>query len=108
MPQNNIVVIVGLAILNGIFSPALIIVFALQGIWYPFFLPPMLPLVFALSSLILSTLTLMIGGVPAALYERIAGGRKSSFVSGLIWLAAVLVLTFPAVPNILKAIGLGG
>lgn len=108
MPQNNIVIIVGLAIVNGIFSPALIIVFALQGIWYPMFLPPMLPLVFALSSLILSTLTLMIGGVPAALYERIAGGGKSSFVSGLIWLAGVLVLTFPAVPNILKALGLGG
>ena len=108
MSQNNIVVIVGLAILNGIFSPALIIVFALQGIWYPMFLPPMLPLIFALSSLILSTLTLMIGGVPAALYERIAGGGKSSFVSGLIWLAVVLVLTFPAVPNILKALGLGG
>jgi hypothetical protein len=104
MPQNNLVIIVAIAILNGIFSPVLILVFALQGIWYPFFLPPMLPLVFALSSLIVSTLTLMIGGVPAAIYERVAGGGTSSFTSGLIWLAGVLLLTLPAVPNILKAI----
>lgn len=107
MPQNSIVVIVGLAILNGIYSPLLIMVFALQGLWFPFFLPPMLPLVFMLSSLILATMTLMIGGVPAALYERLAGGGQSSFTSGLIWLGGVLVLTLPAIPNILKALGLG-
>lgn len=107
MPQNSIVVIVGLAILNGIYSPVLLMVFALQGIWYPFFLPPMLPLVFMLSSLILATLTLMVAGVPAAFYERLAGGGRTSFVSGLIWLAGMVVLTLPAVPNILKALGLG-
>ncbi|MDP4822523.1 MAG: hypothetical protein NWR47_01090 [Aestuariivirgaceae bacterium] len=107
MPSNNIV-IVGLAILNGIFSPALIAVFALQGLWYPIFLPPLLPLVFVFSSLILSTLTLMIAGVPAAIYERVAGERASSAVTGFIWLAGVLVLVLPAIPNIIKALGLGG
>ncbi len=108
MPQNSIVLIVGLAILNGIFSPLLIMIYALQGLWYPILLPPMLPLVLMLSSLILATLTLMIAGVPAALYERLAGGGQSSFVSGLIWLAGVVALTLPAMPNILKALGLGG
>jgi hypothetical protein len=108
MPQFNIVIVVGLAILNGIFSPVLIAVFALQGIWYPFFLPPVLGLVFAFSSLILSTLTLMVAGVPAALFERLASDGKSSFTSGLIWLAGVILLTFPALPNILKALGIGG
>jgi hypothetical protein len=107
MSQNHIVLIVGLAILNGIFSPALIAIFALNGLWYPFFLPPMLPLVFALSSLILSTMTLMIAGVPAALYERVADGGKSSFTSGMIWFGGVLVLTLPAIPNIIKALGFG-
>jgi hypothetical protein len=107
MSQNHIVLIVGLAILNGIFSPALIAIFALNGLWYPFFLPPMLPLVFALSSLILSTMTLMIAGVPAALYERVAGGGKSSFTSGMIWFGGVLLLTLPAIPNIIKALGFG-
>ena len=49
----------------------------------------------------------MLGGVPAALYERISGGGKSTAVSGLIWLVAVALLTLPALPNILNALGLG-
>ncbi|NJM29938.1 MAG: hypothetical protein HC855_07365 [Rhizobiales bacterium] len=107
MSNHHIVIVVGLAILNGLFSPALILVFALQGIWYPFFLPPMLPVVFMASSLIVSTFTLMIGGVPAAIYERLTGASASTFVSGLIWLAGVVLLTLPAMPGILAALGLG-
>ena len=107
MPQHNLVAIIGLAILNGMFSPALIPVFALHGLWYPFFLPAILPAVFLACSLIISTFTLMLGGVPAAFYERISGEGRSSAVSGLIWLAAVAVLTLPALPNILNALGRG-
>jgi hypothetical protein len=105
MQQNNLIPIIGLAILNGLFSPFLAIVFALQGLWYPFFLPASLPIVFAISSLLVSTVTLMIGGVPAAIYERVTG-RKSDFISGLIWLIGVAVLTFPATGNIMKALGM--
>jgi hypothetical protein len=107
MPQHNLVAVIGLAILNGMFSPALIPVFALHGLWYPFFLPAMLPAVFLACSLIISTFTLMLGGVPAALYERLAASGKSSGISGLIWLVAVALLTLPALPNILNALGLG-
>jgi hypothetical protein len=107
MPQHNLVAVIGLAILNGMFSPALIPVFALHGLWYPFFLPAMLPAVFLACSLIISTFTLMLGGVPAALYERLAADGKSSGISGLIWLVAVALLTLPALPNILNALGLG-
>jgi hypothetical protein len=107
MPSTNLVPIIGLAILNGLFSPILAIVFALQGLWYPFFLPASMPIIFALSSLIVSTVTLMLGGVPAAIYERITG-RKSDFISGLIWLVGVAVLTFPATGNIMKALGFNG
>jgi hypothetical protein len=107
MPQHNLVAVIGLAILNGMFSPAIIPVFALHGLWYPFFLPAILPAIFLACSLIVSTFTLMLGGVPAALYERFSGEGKSTAVSGLIWLIAVAVLTLPALPNILNALGLG-
>ncbi len=107
MPQHNLVAVIGLAILNGMFSPALIPVFALHGLWYPFFLPAILPAVFLACSLIVSTFTLMLGGVPAALFERLSADGKSSGISGLIWLAAVAMLTLPALPNILNALGLG-
>ena len=46
MTQHHLAIIVGLAILNGIFSPALIAVFALHPVWYPSFLPAILPLLF--------------------------------------------------------------
>lgn len=107
MPQHNLVAVIGLAILNGMFSPAIIPVFALHGLWYPFFLPAILPAILLACSLIISTFTLMLGGVPAALYERISGGRESTAMSGLIWLVAVALLTLPALPNILNALGLG-
>lgn len=105
MTQHHLVVIIGLAILNGIFSPALIAVFALHPVWYPSFLPIALPLLFLLSSLIVATLTLMMGGVPAALYERLAG-RQQTTMSGYIWFAGVVVLTLPAIPGIMRALGL--
>ena len=46
--------IAALAIANGILSPKLLMVFALQGIWYPSWLPVPLPFMFVLSALILS------------------------------------------------------
>jgi hypothetical protein len=105
MPSTSLIPIIGLAILNGIFSPLIGFVLALQGLWYPFFLPTSLPLVVMLSSLLISTLTLMLGGVPAAIYERFSG-KKSDFISGLIWLIGVALLTFPAMGNITKALGI--
>jgi hypothetical protein len=56
-----------------------------------------------LCSLIVSTITLMIGGIPAALYERFIGSGQPSTASGFIWLGGVLLLTLPALPNIVKA-----
>jgi hypothetical protein len=106
MPHSLILLVVAVAIANGLFSPVLLPIFALQGIWYPYFLPASLPLILLLSSLLVSTLTLMLAGVPAALYERRADNSKSSRTSGLIWLAAAVLLALPALPNLVKAIGL--
>jgi hypothetical protein len=106
MKPPSIIPIIGLAIVNGIFSPALVFVFALQGLWYPFFLPASLGLTFALSSLLLSTLFIMFSGLPAALYEKFIGNGETSFASRLIWLVAMALLTLPSLPGILKALGL--
>jgi hypothetical protein len=103
--QHHLAIIIGLAILNGIFSPALIAVFALYPVWYPAFLPAVLPVMFALSSIIVATLTLMLGGVPSALYERFTR-RGQTPISGYIWLAGVLALTLPSIPGIVNALGL--
>jgi hypothetical protein len=105
MKSPSIVPIIALAIVNGMFSPLLALVFALQGLWYPFFLPNALSLVFALSSLLLSTSYLMLSGVPAALFERLTRAAAPSFAGRLIWLAGMALLTLPSLPNISRALG---
>jgi uncharacterized membrane protein (DUF2068 family) len=52
----------------------------------------------------IALLTLMLAGVPAALYERARGMQASSLVSLSIWLAATVLLTLP---TIRRALGFG-
>ena len=47
----------------------------------------------------------VLAGVPAAIYERLSGEKESDFVSMGIWLLCTLVLTAPAVANMLAAFG---
>ncbi len=60
-----------------------------------------LTLLFA--SLMLSTATIIIGGIPAALYERVIGATGDSTSTSLwIWLAGTALLTAPAIGNFIK------
>lgn len=104
MQRPLIVATVLLAIINGIFSPGVLFVFIFYQLWYPSFLPATIETVTTISSLILSTLTLMAAGVPAALYERLRGGATDE-ISAAIWLAAAAALTLPALPNLIQAFG---
>jgi hypothetical protein len=106
MERNVLVPVMAVAIVNGIFSPWVLAVFVLYPVWYPSWAPAWTQLVYMASALILSTLTLMISGVPAALYERLAAAAKPT-VAGVIWLTGAMLLTLPAVPNVLRALGLG-
>ena len=89
--------------LNGLFSPALRIVVLFAPVWYPALLPQVASLLLLLSSLLVATFTLMIAGVPAAIYERLSGAEQSSFISMGIWLSGVLILTAPAAANMFAA-----
>jgi len=56
------------------------------------------PLVFFyITSLFISLMTLLIAGVPAAIYERFRGFPGSTPVSIGIWFIATALLSFPAV-----------
>ena len=56
------------------------------------------PLVFFyLTSVFISLMTLLIAGVPAALYERARGYKDSTPVSIGIWFVATALLAFPAI-----------
>jgi hypothetical protein len=57
-----------------------------------------LTLMFA--SLMVSTATIILGGIPAAIYEHIIGAKEDSTeVSLWIWLAGTALLTLPAMGN---------
>jgi hypothetical protein len=55
------------------------------------------------SSLVVSTATIIVGGIPAAIYERYVGAKEDSTeISLWIWLAGTALLTLPAVGNFLE------
>lgn len=105
--RNGLVAVMAVAIVNGIFSPWVLAVFVLYPVWYPGWLPPFAQLVYMMSALVLSTLTIMLSGVPAAIHERLSGGANPALTMGL-WIAGAVLLTLPAVANLLRAAGLSG
>lgn len=106
MERNGLVPVMAIAIVNGIFSPWVLIVFVLHPVWYPSWAPTTSQFVYMASALILSTLTIMAAGVPAALYERLSM-RPQGIVGALIWLGCAAFLTLPALPNITRALSGG-
>jgi hypothetical protein len=88
-------------VINGLFNQlwllfALIYVQQLAG---PLFFGSV-PLTLIFASLMVSTATIIIGGIPAALFERFTGARDDSTEASLwIWLAGTAVLTIPAIGN---------
>jgi hypothetical protein len=43
---------------------------------------------------------MLIGGVPAALWERFSGQEESDTTSMMVWLAAVTFLSLPAITRV--------
>ncbi len=90
--------------INGLFNQTWLI-FALihVQILAPALLFGSVPLTLLFSSLMVSTATIIIGGIPAALYERLTGANDNSTeISLWIWLAGTAALAIPAVGNFLK------
>jgi hypothetical protein len=99
MSQPYVVAIMLFATINGIFSPFLIALVPFIVIMSPAFLTDSIAVILFVSSLLFSTFTLILGGVPAALYERWIGATESTELSMWIWLAGVALLSLPSVFN---------
>lgn len=90
--------------INGIFNK-LALIFALihTQILAPALLFDSVPLTLMFASLMVSTGTIILAGIPAAIYERYVGARDDSTVVSLwIWLAGTAILTLPAIGNFLQ------
>ncbi|MGQ0545077.1 MAG: hypothetical protein ACT4P3_07055 [Betaproteobacteria bacterium] len=92
--QDLLPVIVGVAMVNGIFSPYLKVTLAIAAALLPELFPRTIEWVLFWNSILVSSATLIFSGVPAALYERLV--ERESMASTWIWLAAASALTLPA------------
>jgi hypothetical protein len=89
--------------INGIFNPFFVIVFQVSIYLMAEPLFGSTAAIAYFSSLMLSTATVILGGIPAALYERYIGAKDDSTIASLwIWLAGTAILTIPAIGNFLK------
>lgn len=86
------------AMVNGIFNPLMpfAYVFSKTLMYVPLFGSE--ALIFYFAALMLSTATVILAGIPAALYERAIGAREDSTPTSLwIWLAGTAILALPAI-----------
>ena len=90
--------------INGLFNQdALIFTLVHMQILAPALLFGSVSLTLMFSSLMVSTGTIILGGIPAAIYEHVAGAKDDSTeVSLWVWLAGTGILTLPAMGNFLK------
>jgi hypothetical protein len=90
--------------INGLFNQ-LFLVFALLHVQIlaPALLFGSTGMTLLFSSLMVSTATIIIGGIPAAIYEHVTGQKEDSNVVSLwIWLACTGILTLPAMGNFIQ------
>jgi hypothetical protein len=92
--HNLLLFVIGVCLVNGIFSPYLNIAVPVTAALMPELFPRTVEWVLFWSSILLSTATLLVSGVPAALYERLV--ERESTVSMWVWLAGAVLLTAPA------------
>ena len=89
---------------NGLFNQ-LFLLFALihVQILAPALLFGSVPLTLMFASLMVSTATIILGGIPAAIYERFIRAKEDSTATSLwIWLAGTAILTIPAIGNFMS------
>ena len=90
--------------INGLFNQTWLLFALLHAqILAPALLFGSTPLTLLFASLMVSTATIILAGIPAAIYERFAGAKDDSTdVSLWIWLAGTALLALPAIGNFLK------
>lgn len=99
--QTLFPVVIGLCIVNGIFSPYLRVAIPITAVLMPELFPRTVEWVLFWSSVLLASATLLFSGIPAALYERLIDRDAESTVSMWIWLSGAALLSLPAVQRAL-------
>ena len=89
--------------INGIFNPLMAFAYVFSKVLMNVPLFGSESLFFYFAAMMLSTATIILGGIPAAIYERFVGAKDDSTEASLwIWLAGTALLTLPAIGNFFK------
>jgi len=99
--QGLVPLILVVCIVNGIFSPYLMLAIPVTAVLMPELFPRTLEWVLFWSSILIASATLLFSGVPAALYERLIERDPEATTSMWIWLAGAAAMCLPAVFRIL-------
>jgi hypothetical protein len=107
-PQTIFVLVMAVAALNGLLhlmaqSSLIILVLLFAPIWWPEIFGFHVAVLAWAASLIIATATLLLGGVPAALYERVRGRTAPSRGSMLLWLAGTVAVALVMLPLLAPA-----
>jgi hypothetical protein len=88
---------------NGMFHPLRVMTYIFTKVLMTVPLFGSEALFFYFSSLMLATATIILAGIPAAIYERFVGAKEDSTEASLwIWLAGTAILALPAIGGFLK------
>lgn len=98
------IAIAAFGMINGLFNQALMpTAYVFVKVLAPALLFGSESLTLMFASLMVSTGTLIVAGVPASLYERFIGAKDDSTEASLwIWLAGTALLTLPAMGNFIS------
>ncbi len=99
--QTILLMLIGLCIVNGIFSPYLNIAIPVSAALMPELFPRTVEWVLFWGSVMLASATLLFSGVPAALYERFVDNKPEATTSMWIWFGCAAVLSFPAIQRVI-------
>ncbi len=95
-----LLIVLGVCVVNGLFSPFLSIAIPIAAVLMPELFPKTHQWVLFFSSVLVSSATLFFSGVPAALYERLVERDPEATTAMWIWLAGALFLSLPALGNL--------
>jgi hypothetical protein len=98
--------VVGVSVLNGLLSPYIAIAMPIAAVLMPEVFPRSVGWVLFYSSILVSSATLLVSGVPAALYERFIDRGRGGIATMAIWMAGAVLLSLPALRHMM-ALGSG-
>lgn len=104
-PQTIFVLIMALSALNGMLhlttqSGLIILLLVFAPVWWPEVFGFNVVVLAYACSLLIATATLLAGGVPAALYERIRGVRQPTAAAMWIWFLGCLAVAVFMLPTL--------